>query len=118
MARIADAYIALSGKKFVFATEDIPGMLNIPASCFLRPYNKKLKIMEPLRLKRIRQEMTAAAANNAIYHLWWHPHNFGKNMDKNFSNLENILDHYERLQKRNGMSSMNMKEIYERFKKA
>jgi len=116
MARIADAYIPLSGNKYVFASEDLPGMINIPASCFLRPYNQKLSFLEPLRLRRIKNEMNAAASQKAIYHLWWHPHNFGKDIDKNFNTLESILDHYELLKKESGMISLSMKEIYERFK--
>ena len=118
MARIADAYLPLSGNKYVHASEDFPGMINIPGSCFLRPYNKKLKFLEPLRLSRIKKELGAAASNNAIYHLWWHPHNFGKNIDKNFEILESILDHYDLLNRKSGMISLNMKEIYEQFKKS
>jgi hypothetical protein len=88
-------------------------MLNIPGSCFLRPYNRKLSFLESLRISRIKNEMTAAAKKNAVYHLWWHPHNFGKDMDKNFAGLEKILDHFSTLNSKYGMQSLNMKEIYE-----
>jgi len=118
MIRIADTYLPISGNKFVYASEDLPGMMNIPGSCFLRPYNKRLSFLEPLRLRRIKNEMNAAGKNNAIYHLWWHPHNFGKDMEKNFAILEDILDHFEKLQKKSGMVSMNMREVYEYCKKA
>ena len=43
--------------------------------------------------------MTYAARNNLTYHLWWHPHNFGVHQNENFSFLEEILSHYDKLNK-------------------
>jgi len=34
--------------------------------------------------------MKFAAENNCIYHLWWHPHNFGNNKNENLQNLERV----------------------------
>jgi peptidoglycan/xylan/chitin deacetylase (PgdA/CDA1 family) len=115
IARIADNYLPFTGSRYVFIEKVFPGMVNIPASCFLRPYNKKMSFLEPLRLLRIKNEMNAATKKNAIYHLWWHPHNFGKNVDENFKILESILDHFQQLKKKSGMVSLSMKEIYEQF---
>ena len=55
--------------------------------------------------------MTATAKKNKLYHLWWHPHNFGKNIEENFETLTSILDHYQELNKNYGMRSLNMQEI-------
>jgi peptidoglycan/xylan/chitin deacetylase (PgdA/CDA1 family) len=110
--RLADSYVPVSGYRLVaptFAND----MLNIPGSCFLRPYNKKLAWFEPLRLSRIKNEMTAAAKKGMSYHLWWHPHNFGKNMPENFQMLNAILEHFDKLSGKYGMESKNMKEVYE-----
>jgi peptidoglycan/xylan/chitin deacetylase (PgdA/CDA1 family) len=112
--RLADAYLPVSGHRVVRA--DFSGdMINIPASCFLRPYSSKLSWIEPFRLRRIKAEMTMAAKGGMIYHLWWHPHNFGKNMNQNFKMLIDILDHFNQLSTTYGMQSMNMKDIYEKY---
>jgi len=84
---------------------------NIPASRFLRPYSKKLKILERLKLRRILSDLTYTAEKGLIYHLWWHPHNFGINTKENISSLKKILDHYSHLQKKYGMESLNMGEL-------
>jgi hypothetical protein len=52
--------------------------------------------------------MKYAAKNNMTYHLWWHPHNFGINQDKNFVFLEQILLHYTMLHKRYNFESHTM----------
>jgi peptidoglycan/xylan/chitin deacetylase (PgdA/CDA1 family) len=87
------------------------GMLNIPANRFLRPYQKEFPLMNSLRLQTIRSEMTFSARKDQIFHLWWHPHNFGDNLDENLRMLRNILDHFKRLQKTFGFTSDNMSSI-------
>jgi hypothetical protein len=110
LARFTDSYFPLSGSRYVSPSSE-NGMVNIPGSCFLRPYQPKLSALEPLRLARIKKEMTAAARKEKIYHLWWHPHNFGRNMDNNFSILEKLLDHYSVLRKKYGMQNFSMAEM-------
>lgn len=83
----------------------------IPASRFLRPYSRRLRTLEPLRFKRIATELSEAAIMKNIYHLWWHPHNFGIHAEENFDFLRQILDHYRELSHRYGMVSLNMGEI-------
>ena len=79
----------------------------IYANKFLRPAFKS-NLLNLFMIKKIKKEMTYAAKNNLDYHLWWHPHNFGKNINKNLSNLEQILLHYNRLkQKYNFQSKIN-----------
>jgi len=112
--RLADAYLPISGYRVVDPILEA-GMMNIPGSCFLRPYNANLSWLEPLRVSRIKKEMTAAAKTGMMYHLWWHPHNFGKNIEKNFRILHEILDHFDHLSSMYGMQSMNMKEVYEKY---
>jgi len=57
--------------------------------------------------------MEYAAENKKLFHLWWHPHNFGVNTDENISFLEEILLYFKELQKRYGMLSLNMNESRE-----
>ncbi|MEJ6518158.1 polysaccharide deacetylase family protein [Shewanella bicestrii] len=111
-ARLLDSYINISG----FNTHDISTCLqnkpfNFPSSRFLRPYNKKLSFFDCLKLRRIKKAMTHAAKNNELFHLWWHPHNFGAETSKNLDMLREILDHYQYLNKNFGMRSLNMEEL-------
>ena len=92
--RLADAYIDISGQN-CYSPEDLrlELPLNIPSSRFLRPYSKRLRILEPLRLRRILSDLTYASKNGLFYHLWWHPHNFGTDTEENLPSLKKILNH-------------------------
>ncbi len=110
--RLVDAYINISGHNCysdTYLKNKIP--VNIPSSRFLRPYSKKLKAFDKLRLNRIHSGMTHAAKNNLTYHLWWHPHNFGINQDENFTFLEKILQHYTKLNAQFNFQSYTMTEL-------
>jgi hypothetical protein len=112
LGRLLDTYVPLSGDN----CEDWPTVnsglpVRIPASRFLRPYSPPLGILEPLRLARIKRGLTAAAKKTQLYHLWWHPHNFGRNLSQNCKALRQILDHYRTLQRMYGMESLNMAEV-------
>lgn len=108
--RLADTYFNFSGDNAF--TQAMEGhLVSIPSSRFLRPYSRRLDCFEQLRLMRIKNSMKAAAKGGKGYHLWWHPHNFGKNLKENLENLEGLLRHYADLREKYGMSSMNMKEI-------
>src|SRR6185437_13704517 len=88
---------------------DLP--LNIPSSRFLRPFSRKLKIFEPLRIRRIRSDLHYAAKNRLIYHLWWHPHNFGEDTNENLAVLKTILECFSHMRDKYGMESLNMREL-------
>jgi peptidoglycan/xylan/chitin deacetylase (PgdA/CDA1 family) len=105
----ASNYYPLSrfGNEFPFDT---------PASTTsIRRHLKRAPIWELLRLRRIKNELTHAARRGLVYHLWWHPHDFGVDQEENLSFLENILNHYEYLRERAGMESLNMKELSTRL---
>jgi peptidoglycan/xylan/chitin deacetylase (PgdA/CDA1 family) len=110
--RLIDTYINISGHHTYtdqFLSEDI--LVNIPSSRFLRPYSKKLSFLDALRLNRIKNSMTFAAKNKQTFHLWWHPHNFGKNQDENFIFLRKILDHYKKLNSEFNFKSVTMSNL-------
>lgn len=86
---------------------------NLPASRFLRAYSARLANLEPLRLKRILDDITFAAENGLVYHLWWHPENFGCHPAENLQFLEAILIHYSKLRSRFGLQSRTMQETAE-----
>ena len=116
MLRFADSYFNLTGHHCHLVPSP-NSIINIPASRFLRPYNPALQMLDGLKLKRIKKGLKYAAANNLIYQLWWHPHNFGKYMDENFWFLETILQHYGSLNKEGKMESLNLFEIYSHIMK-
>ncbi len=110
--RLIDVYFNISGHNTYYLKDCIHEKpFNFPASRFLRPYSNKLAFLDKLRLKRIRNAMDDAAINHKIFHLWWHPHNFGINTNENIEFLENILNHYNHLKKNHGMVSLNMGEL-------
>jgi len=110
ICRLLDTYLPISGYNThaIKSGDEIP--VNIPASRFLKPYNKNLAWLEKLKLRRILNEMTVAAKKNHLYHLWWHPHNFGVNIQENIDNLTVILKHYQALHKEHGFTNLTMKE--------
>lgn len=91
-------------------------MLLLPASRFFRPYTDKEKLIRGLKLQRIKNEMFYAAKNDSVYHLWWHPHNFGDHVTENLQDLEEILKWYQKLHVDFGFSSKTMIEMYSDFK--
>ena len=46
-----------------------------------------------------------------IYHLWWHPHNFGGDPEYSLSFLERVLQHFRHLAQTQGMRSATMLEV-------
>jgi hypothetical protein len=116
--RLVDAYLPVTGLSAASLSEIADGRssavpVDVPASRFLRPYSPALRWFEPLRLGRIEREMTKAAKNGLIYHLWWHPHNFGANTAVNIAGLERLLRHFARLRREHGMESRTMLEVAE-----
>lgn len=114
IARTGDAYIPL-GKKTYSAEEfnfQPSTVLEQKASRFLRPVEENLQLRK-LKIKRILAEMTSAAKNNEIYHLWWHPHNFGDFPRESLKDLKIILEKFIFLKQKYDFKSTNMWEIGE-----
>lgn len=114
--RLLDSYINLSGHN-CYSLEEIAAFFpyNIPCSRFLRPYSNKMKSLENLRFKRIIESLTFAAKKGMVYHLWWHPHNFGADIESNFSFLEKILVHYKKLNEELNFESRSMDQLSKEF---
>ena len=109
--RMADTFFNITGHH-CHPVPKAAEIINVPASRFLRPHNKKLSVLNGLKLRRITNSMRHAAKNGLIYQLWWHPHNFGRHMEENFVFLEKILKVYRNLAKAGKMRSLNLYEIY------
>jgi hypothetical protein len=108
--RLLDAYVNLSGHHTYAlpATAPIGLPLDVPASRFLRPWSPRLRRLEWLRLRRIKRSMTHAARRGEVFHLWWHPENFGRNCAENLKVLEDVLRHFRMLEAHYGMRSHHM----------
>tara|TARA_R100001369_G_scaffold92896_1_gene141045 strand:+ start:54167 stop:55132 length:966 start_codon:yes stop_codon:yes gene_type:complete len=112
IARTADAYINLGKKSYPFSDLKLKKGLPLEqrASRFLRPIESQ-STLRNLKLKRIKKEMTAAAKNGEVYHLWWHPHNFGDQPKESLKDLSEIIKHFEFLRTKYGFQSLNMLEL-------
>lgn len=111
LLRLLDHYENIFGHHtYPIKNVDCNPIVNLPSSRFLRPYHKRYKVMEPLRLRRIKNSMKHAAENREVYHLWWHPHNFGKNTDENIMFLTEILKWMDKLRNDYGFKSLSMRE--------
>jgi Polysaccharide deacetylase len=109
--RLADTYVSLSGHNTSRPLGCEAGVVNVSSSRFLRPFSPTLAKLTPLLLRRIRASMRHAAKNGLIYHLWWHPHNFGIHQEQNLDILRSILHYFGRLAQEYGMVSRSMGEL-------
>jgi peptidoglycan/xylan/chitin deacetylase (PgdA/CDA1 family) len=109
--RLLDTYLPLASRNChpLPVSGSLP--INLRGSRFLRPYSPLFRMFEPLRLHRIKRDLTEAARKGLFYHLWWHPHNFGVNTAANLAFLRRILEHYRSLHDLYGMESLNMGEM-------
>lgn len=105
--RLLDSWLPLSGLHAIEPCTSF-NVNDVPASLFLRPCAKSASPLDRLRAARITRAMTAAAKAGKSFHLWWHPHNFGKNIEANIAFLEGILRHFRELRDEFGMTSACM----------
>ncbi len=116
MLRLLDSYVKLSSHHCASRDEIVREFpYNLPSSRFLRPYSRTLSLLDPLKRRRIVDSLRHAARHGLVYHLWWHPENFGTHTRKNLAFLERILREYAALRQQYGMESLNMGELASRW---
>jgi peptidoglycan/xylan/chitin deacetylase (PgdA/CDA1 family) len=111
LARTGDAYYNFGKKSYPLEKikpNELP--LQHPASRFLRPVENNATLRR-LKIKRIKKEMENAARNNGVYHLWWHPHNFGDKPEESLKDLMEIIGTYKKLNEKYKFQSVNMMEL-------
>jgi peptidoglycan/xylan/chitin deacetylase (PgdA/CDA1 family) len=108
--RLLDRYIKLTGSHTVSwdAVQKGSKLCNIPGSFFLWPYSPSKKLLEPLRLRRIAESIRRAAVCGEVFHLWWHPENFGIHIDQNVDFLRKVLESFCYYRDTHGIRSMSM----------
>ncbi len=109
-ARTADAYFPFGKKTYKGKEIVIKNAIEQKASRFLRPVENNI-LMRKLKLRRIISEMDLASRNKEIYHLWWHPHNFGENPIESLNDLLYVLQHFQKLHAKFNFLSANMSEL-------
>ncbi len=112
LVRTADAYLPLGTKSYLAETLVKDNVHSQPASRFLRPQHS-IALLNSSRLNRIKSEMIQAAKNGEVYHLWWHPHNFGVDVENSIKTLQAIIETFKFCSETYGMQSLTMKELLE-----
>lgn len=90
--RLLDGIVPVSGWHDFQQMEMQTEMVNVQASRFLRPWNNKFPIYSKLHALHVCREIRRAARLGRNYHLWWHPHNMGRNQEMNIKQLRSVLD--------------------------
>ncbi|SDR70036.1 polysaccharide deacetylase family protein [Gramella sp. MAR_2010_147] len=110
--RTGDAYLGTNDKSYKTSKIETfnRGLEIQKASRLLRPHSSRV-IQNKLKIRRIFSEMEWAAKQGEIYHLWWHPHNFGKNPLENIMELKIILEKFSVLNGKYGFNSKNMNSV-------
>ncbi|MDT0644589.1 polysaccharide deacetylase family protein [Zunongwangia sp. F363] len=112
IARTGDAYLNFGKKSY--AASQLSPKKNLPleqkASRFLRPVEGN-GVLRNRKINRIRNEIEWTARNKEIYHLWWHPHNFGDQPEESLKDLRKILVYFKEMQHKYNFQSLNMQEL-------
>lgn len=113
--RLLDSYVPLTGSSAYPGRRPDSLPCSLTGSRFLRPWSASRSSLEGLRFLRIDRELKKAAVKGHVYHLWWHPHNFGRDRTQNLGFLKRILDRFARYRETLGLESLTMEECVDRF---
>lgn len=112
--RLADAYVPIAGNDVVdWPVEIADHLYELPASRYFRPYTPSLGVLAERALHRIKTGMELAARTGRVYHLWFHPEDFGCYPNENLALFSEVIEHFRQLRERYGMSSLSMAGLVE-----
>ena len=111
LLRAIDTLVPLSKSLSFKEVKEQKGVVLLPASRFFRTYKYNERIIQRIKKNRIKREMTYAAKQGNIYHLWWHPHNLADDIAMNRKQLIEILDHFKVLKSKYNFTSLNMGDL-------
>lgn len=107
-----DTYFgAVVNPQLLVSAQNEGGIVNVPETYFVPGYTSRRKILEALRIGAVKRSIRKAARQGKIIHLWWHPHNFGKDIKRNMVILADILNTYDDCRIKYDMRSLSMKEV-------
>lgn len=110
VGRVADSFLPIDLPHMRPPSQADGEPVSLIGSRFLRAGAVRSSVLKALHLNRIKGEMTRAAQEGGLYHLWWHPHNFGLYTEQKIAFLRDILLHYQSLHASHGMISATMDE--------
>ncbi len=84
------------------------GLANVPGSQFFRPFGPAPSRLDRFRLAQMKRALVRAAERGEIFHLWWHPHNFGRYPEENLTALRSLLVTWAECRDRFGFDSFSM----------
>jgi peptidoglycan/xylan/chitin deacetylase (PgdA/CDA1 family) len=112
LVRYADTYLPLTRHHCPGPDEIVASTpANVASSRFLRAHNRRLRRLEPLKLRRVLAGLEHAARTGTVYHLWWHPQDLAVDTGPNLDMLDRILERFDDLRHERDMRSMNMGEV-------
>lgn len=110
---LVDSYVNLTGHNVV-AWESVrhdATLANVAGSRFLRPVSRSCLLLDDAQIRRVIAGVRSAARYGGMYHLWWHPHNFGTSVTRSMHGLETILDAFVSLRDQFGIRSRSMRDV-------
>jgi len=112
VGRLVDIYLPIAKQNSTAWSEVLEddGLGNVPAHRLMLPRQNRL---ESVRIQRVINEMKDAARSGRIYHIWWHPHNFGIHQAENLRTLRAVFDAFAECRDEFGMRSLTMAETVE-----
>lgn len=88
------------------------GVWNVPGSAIYFPmHGFRRHIPLELRTRRAIKGLNAAAKNNRVFHLWFHPTNLADETETMFEGLRVILRHAARLRAENKLRFLPMRDL-------
>ncbi len=109
--RLLDAYLPVPGASRRPRTRAGAWPVDVTGDRYLRPWSHARRVLEPLRERRLVAELRRAARAGEVFHLWWHPEDFGLHLSENLAVLGRLLDRFRGLRDRTGMETLTMAEV-------
>lgn len=110
--RLLDSMVNITGHGGVSwsTTKANSALTDVRSSRFLRPVMKP-SFLASMMINRVERGLERAARAGKIYHLWWHPHNFGANTEENLDGLRRLLTVFSRCRDEWGTESLTMRDV-------
>lgn len=109
--RLLDSILPVSRNLSYQSLPVLEGANDVRASRFLRPYNSRFPLYSKLHQHRIKSEMEYAAKSGSVYHLWWHPHNMGRDIPSSMEQIDVLVSKFIQLRDDYGMESVAMSDL-------
>lgn len=110
MGRILDTFVPVVRQNSSSWTDLLQssGIVNVPANRLLVPRHP---VASGRVLQRVAAEMRAAAKDGRVYHIWWHPENYGLNQDSGLAFLRSVFEVAAECKSSYGMQFLSMADV-------